>query len=123
MAIATAVSPPYSIILIVDPSDGEIPSSLNGGLVAATPSCIAVGTRAEDDGLTRISLGSAAELDHGDQLVFEGKIDTPTQKVCVRSVLGVRWLELAVSERQTAVRVWVNDPREPDQIVIGILTA
>jgi hypothetical protein len=48
------------VIFIMDQSVGEVPKAMNKALVAATPSCIAVGTLSEHDGETLISLSDGA---------------------------------------------------------------
>jgi hypothetical protein len=89
-------------------------------LIAATSSCIAVGCRSESDGETEFILGTTGDIDPGLHPAFEGMLKTPNRKVAVRSVLGKTILEATVSELQTKIRVWVNDPKEPDRIIIGI---
>src|SRR4051794_35842343 len=43
MRLSAEVAAPNSVVLVMDPIVGEIPHSMSGGLVAATPSCMAVG--------------------------------------------------------------------------------
>lgn len=121
MTISTRLAPPNSLVLIEDPSGGEIPDSMNQSLISATDSCIAVGCRAEDDGETEIVLGNCNKVDTGEQPMFDGLLRTPTRKLVVRTVLGITLLEMPVSETQTRLRIWVNDPTEPDRIAIGIV--
>lgn len=121
MTISTRLAPPNSLVLIEDTCGGEIPDSMNQSLIAATDSCIAVGCRAEDDGETEIVLGDCNKVDTGEQPVFDGLLRTPSRNLVVRTVLGVTLLEIPVSETQTRLRIWANDPTEPDRIAIGIV--
>ena len=120
MATSTKVAPPNSLVLISDPKGGEIPATMKGATIAATASCIAVGCQSDADGVTEFTLGTMHEVDPGDHPVFEGKLSTPNHKVAVRSVTGEIILEASVPQRQTTVRVWVNDPREPDRVIVGV---
>lgn len=120
MAISTRVAPPNSLVLIVDGRGGDVPASMRGSIVAATDSCIAVGCRAEDDGDTEITLGALEDTRSDDRLAYDGWLETPSRKVVVRSVEGADFLEMPVASEKTNVRVWVNDPQEPDRITVGI---
>ena len=65
MATSTRVKPPNSLVLVEDSSGGELPTSMNQSLIAATASCVAVGCRSEDDGETEIVLGHCSGVDTG----------------------------------------------------------
>ena len=120
MTVSAKVAPPNSLVLIADPSDGEIPDTMGGSLIAATSSCIAVGCRSEIDGETDFVLGAAREVDPGNGPVLTGRLETPSRKLAVRSVVGQTILEALVPDRVTSIRIWVNDPNEPDRVTIGI---
>ncbi len=120
MITSKRIAPPNSVILIEDPSGGEIPASMNQSVIAATDSCIAVGCLAEDDGETEIILGLSGEVSDGDQPAFDGLVKTPSRKVAVRTVHGVTVLETAVPKSEARVQVWVNDTREPDRITVAV---
>lgn len=121
MATSTRLAPPNSLILVEDSNGGEIPDSMNQSLIAATDSCIAVGCRAEDDGETEIVLGDCSDVDTGEQPFFDGVLRTPSRKLVVRTVLGVTLLEMPVSKTETRLKIWANDPAEPDRIAVGIM--
>jgi hypothetical protein len=118
--VSTCISPPYSLVLLLDPEKGVVPQTMAGRLVAATESCVAVGCRAEDDGSTRITMGKAVHVDPGYQPLFEGDIETPSQYLEVQSVEGTTLLRTSVQGHRTRVSIWVNDTKEPDEITVGI---
>lgn len=120
MAVSVRVAPPNSLVLVEDPSGGDIPASMHR-LIAATDSCIAVGCLAENDGETEIVLEYCSSVDTGDQLEFEGLLRTPNCKIAIRTVYGVTLLEMPVAAAETRVRIWVNDLKEPDRITVGIM--
>lgn len=106
----------------MDRSVGVIPETLGGGLVAATRSCIAVGTREEHDGETSISISDeGAPSGVGSHPVFDGVIETPSKVLSVCSVLDDVFLELSVVAPKTRVQVWANDLAEPDVLAIIVL--
>lgn len=106
----------------MDRSAGVIPEKMGGALIAATPSCVAVGTREEHDGDTSISLSDEGTPgDIGSDPVFEGFVETPSKVLSVCSVLDEVFLELPVPAERTRLRIWANDPVEPDVIAITIV--
>jgi len=120
MAASTKVAPPNSVALIADPSRAEIPETMGGSLIASTNSCVVVACRSDVDGETEFTLGSTREVDPGDRPAFQGMLKTPGRKIAVRSVLGQTMLEAPVPQDQTKIRIWVNDPKEPDRVIVGI---
>ena len=120
LAKSAKIAPPHSLILIADPTEGAIPATMSGSLIAATDTCIAVGCRSDADGDTEFTLGETADVDPGGQPAFLGKLKTPSRKLMLRTVIGQTILETPVPQQETTVRVWTNDPSEPDQVVVGI---
>lgn len=119
MIRSTTIAPPNSLVLVEDPSGGEVPESMGSSVTASTDSCIAVGCRSESDGKSEVVLGPSAEMDPGTSPVLDQELSTPSRKVVVRTVLGDTVLESPVSTEKTRIRVWVNDQKEPDRILIG----
>ncbi|MBC7150846.1 MAG: hypothetical protein H5U22_15780 [Rhizobium sp.] len=113
------IAPPNSVVLIEDSLGGDIPESMNQSLVASTDSCIAVGCRAEADGETEIIIDDYDRSDIG-ELIFDGVLRTDSQKLVVSTVLSAVLLEAQVPDTETRLRIWANDRREPDRILIGI---
>ena len=118
MSIEISIAPPNSIIFISDPTQRvEIPSDVGSNLVAATPSCVSIGTLAEMDGVTKIQLGrDAPDIEAG--LVFDGDLQTPGYKVAVSDIHAVSILTMDVPSATTRLKVWANDSMEPDLIVV-----
>jgi hypothetical protein len=120
--ISTRVAPPNSLILVEDASGGTIadPELLRHSSITATDSCVAICCLNWQDGDTEITLGSTREVDPGSPPAFQGTVRTPSGNIVVRSVSREVILELAVAKPETAIRVWVNHPREPDNVIIGV---
>jgi len=119
MTASARAAPPNSLVLIGDTSDWVLPESMGQSLISATDSCVAVGCRAADDGETEFVLGSAREVDPGEPPAFEAVLRTPSRRIAVCSVLGESILDAGVDGQRTRVRVWLNDPVEPDRIIVG----
>jgi hypothetical protein len=120
MAISQKLAPPYSIVLISDPAGGKVPYGVRGQLIVATNSSVAVGCLSEVDGETEFVLGASSEVNPGEPPTFEGKISTPSRRLEISSMLGDSILTTPVPQYETMVRIWVNDPKEPDRVIVGI---
>jgi hypothetical protein len=120
MAVRARVAPPYSMVLVCAPSNRTISNTMTGALITATRHFIAVGCRSHGDGMTDLALGASLTLDPGDLPAFEGFLETPERIIAVRSVVGDTFLQFPVPGRETLVRVWVNDAKEPDRILVGV---
>jgi len=113
------LAPRNSLVLIMDQTVGEVPENMGQSLLAATRSCIAIGTRSETDGQTRISLSDEKPFGiPNEPPVFDGVIPTPSKMLTVCSVLDESLLALSVLHSNTRVQIWANDRIEPDRIWI-----
>jgi hypothetical protein len=124
MKMKTTVSVAYSVILVMDQTIGVIPEAMNGGVIAATPSCIAVGTASEIDGQVEIELmDEPLEFDVELRCVSETTLRTPNREVAVCSVHHETLLAISVERDISRIQVWVNHPSEPDRIVVAVRPA
>ena len=117
---STRVSPPNSVVLLMDAGGGVVPKTMAGSVIAATETCIAVGCKSEDDGNTELTLGSVQQVGLKERPTFEGRIATPSRRIVIKNVLGEYLLEEMVLNDESTLRIWLNDPMEPDKIVVGI---
>lgn len=114
------IAAPNSLILVLDPDTGELPASLGGGSLAATPTGLAIGTLNEFDGETTVHLGEPADYPEvaGQVLRWQGTLGTEG-RVGILNVYNELLLERAAPE-QAEVVVWANDSEEPDEIWVLI---
>ena len=116
-------APPNSLILIHGSSNADIPNSMDGKGISATPSCIAVGTLSQQDGETSIVLTdeiSALTADEALHIVYTGQLETPNREILVENVLGDLILKMPTKEKHTKISVFSNHDSEPDKLVIII---
>jgi len=110
------IAPPNSLLLLMDQATGEIPDIIGERLVAATSSCVAVGTLSEQDGTTRLTLTDEPAPEDDAAPVYDGVIATPARKLAACTVLLETIVEIDVPSQATRVRVWANHATEPDDI-------
>jgi hypothetical protein len=123
MIIESKVAVDNSVILVMDGVDVEVPQSMGGGVIASTPTCIAIGTLAEMDGSPTIILTDekyTGESSLNMRLAYAGKLLTPRKEITVFTVALQPLAHLAVVDVETNVEVWLDDEIEPERIVIHV---
>jgi hypothetical protein len=123
MTVKTKIAVQNCLLFVMDKDSGEVPESMDG-LVAATPSCIAVGTLSGADGKTSVTL-SDDRLQGTENLkkVYSGILETPKNIVQICTVLDEAILTLRVPNHRSAVEIWANSENEPDELCVLILDA
>lgn len=119
-AIRTRVAPPNSLLFISGPDGGSAPFPERGAAILSTPSCISVSCLMSQDGESEVVLGPAKDIHPGRSPAFDGQLEVPHRVVTISTVEGEIVLEAPVADRRTRVRIWVNRPRDPDEIIVGL---
>ncbi len=120
MVVKRCIAPPYSVILVSELGKGAVPSSMDGSVIAATASCIAIGCRSEVEGVTEMTVGSISEIGLTTPPAFSGVLATPGKIVALQTVFNEPIMEMAVQSDRTPIKIWVNDSHEPDKIFVGL---
>jgi hypothetical protein len=74
----------------------------------------------EQDGPTSIMMGDMQDVVPENELVFDDMLETPHRMVMVSTVDEIKVLEMKVAATRIRVRVWVNDLRWADKVVVGL---
>lgn len=120
MITQETVTPQNSLLLVMDRELGDIPDKIEG-LVAVTPSCIAIGTRSASDGGTIVVLADEEiHLDQSFREVFNGVLETPTREIQVSDVLLEPLVTLPVAGVITSVSIWVDHETEPARVYVFV---
>jgi len=114
------VAVPNGVVFLSDPSGGKIPEPVRGAMFLSTSSCIGIGCKVDCEGHVEFVIGLDQEVNPGEQPAFAGTLATPNRAVVVSSVRGEAILAVDVPTVSTEVRIWVNDPSEPDRVVVGL---
>ena len=119
--VVTRVSAPKALVLVEDSGGGELPLTIPGQLVAATANSVAVGCATAS--ATEVAIADLGIVPPAGALVFEGRLETPSRRVAVRTILGATLLEVIVPSTDTQLRIWANAASEPTEITIGVARA
>lgn len=120
MAIREAVvRPPYSVVVVGD-RNATVPSAMAGRVVSATDTCLAVSTRSEVDGPTRIRLIDATDavVDLPRNVAFQGELRVNSHELTIASVDGEVYLRGEVDDTSVGVNIFVDDDAEPADISV-----
>lgn len=114
------VAPPNSVLLVVTAATPDIPEAMEGQLVTATSTSVAIGTLSAVDGPTtaRLTDDEPATDDEALELVFNGTLRNLGGSVRICSVSLNTYLEKKHDSATIALKIWANDPMEPDLIVV-----
>jgi hypothetical protein len=116
------LSPPNSIILIMNVDTGVPPRSFFGRRIATTNSCVAVTTLNEFDGETTISFTDEATIgSHSTRnLIFDGSIDVQGRELSVVSAHNEVLMTLPLGRNFAHVSIESNELDEPSEIFIFV---
>jgi hypothetical protein len=109
-----------SLLYIRDAQEEDLPDIDGRGAFWFTPSCVAVSCLPDCDGPTTITVGAMSEVAVGKKLLFDGRLETPSHRIIVETVLGNTVLEQNVPTAMTRVRIWTNGYRDTDKVEIGL---
>lgn len=122
----TTLSPPNSIIFLFDQTNkAVVPPEYNASrVVSSNNNCVSIGTRSEFDGETTVELNSYQGGRFDPELIWfhDIKIATPGGIVSVVTSHNDALLTVSSGTRATRLAIGLNDPSEPDIIVIRIVS-
>lgn len=116
---ALSVNPTNSLLLFMDAQAPQIPESMGGKAVAATDSCIAVGTREEYGGPIELRIASADEGINLPALeIYDGVLRVTSGSLAVANIFGKQFVRWPLNTSSVSVRIYTNHSTEPDEIVV-----
>jgi len=120
--LKAVLCPPNAILFVFDPTNKDvvIPAYVDGELTASSSTCVSVGTQADVDGDTDISLDVEGADPAGMQQAFFGVIGAPGGKVAVVTSQFQRVLEIEVPAGSVEVSIWSDELRNPGRIAVNV---
>lgn len=114
------VAPEYNSFYIAGRRGVNVPIDFDHGFIASSSECITVPCLYWNEGDTSITLGRTSDLDRVDPPRFEGDLQTPQRRVLLFDANMPEIMSMVVPGAVTRIRIWTNDPREPDEVTIGV---
>jgi hypothetical protein len=119
MTVRTIViAPEYVSFYIAGKRKIVVPINHDRGGLAATDDCITVPALYWNEGDTNITIGPFEELNQLPAPDFDGLMNTPENKIML-SDANDDIADIAVPTTRTRIRIWLDHPTQPENIVIG----
>jgi hypothetical protein len=116
-----SVAPEYLSFYIAGVDDITVPLDHDGIGIVASGQCINVSCLYWNEGDTTITLGPFEELPtRAERPRFDGSLDTPEYRVVLSDANMPEILSMEVPGTKTRVRIWMNRPQYPDDVVIAL---
>lgn len=113
---------PNALISGMDYEHGELPETLDSGIVATIHSCFAIGTIPDCAGTVHTLLTDEPHMINATDmhLAWSGTVHTPNKEISVCSVCIEQLMSISVGDTDPYFRRWANDLEEPDRLIITI---
>jgi hypothetical protein len=115
------ISPTYVSFYAAGSDSVEIPLDLDrvGGIISASD-CLNIPALYWNDGDTTVTLGHASEIKETRAPDYDGMLETPNKVVLLFDAEVDEFMSIEVSTHKTRIRVWINHPTQPDEVVIAV---
>lgn len=122
MRSTATVAVPNAILFVFDPAhpDVSVPDFDPGALLAATGTCLSIGTQLDVDGDTEVTLGNEHPSPGDLSLAGTARIAVASGTLAVETCERRRVASIEVPRGVVALTVWVDHPRFPTRVVIGV---
>jgi len=114
-----AITPRYVSFYAAGSRFIEIPLSMEKKGIIASPLCVNIPAMYWNDGDTSVTLGHFDEVAQARQPDFDGLIATPERELVIFDAEMPEIMKTSVPTQETRVRIWMNHPTEPNDVVIA----
>lgn len=114
-----AIAPEYLSIYIAGRTGVDIPMHMDRQGIFASPLCINVPAYDWNHGDTNVTFGPFDELDETAAPTFDGILDTSQKRLIVFGATVSEYFSATVPSTRTRIRVWLDHPIEPSNVVIA----
>jgi hypothetical protein len=120
MAQTRVIEPRYLSFYAAGSLSVEIPLSMEGLGIVASRECVNIPAIYWNDGSTTVTLGDFGEIAKSGAPDFDGFVSTPSRELILFDAEMPEIMRAAVPSRDTRLRIWMNHPTQPDDVVIAI---
>ena len=86
--------------------------------IFSSPDCINIPALYWNDGDTHVIFGPDSEIIKAGQPDFDGILNTGNKEIILFDALEPQFAIAHVPSEKTRIRIWMNHPTSPDQVVI-----
>lgn len=120
MSVETlTIAPEYLSIYIAGRTGVDIPMHMDRQGIFASPQCINVPAYDWNHGDTNVTFGPFDELNETAEPAFDGFLETSHKRLIVFGATVSEYISTTVPSTKTRIRIWIDHPIEPSNVVIA----
>lgn len=113
------ITPEYLSIYVAGRRNVKIPLHMDRQGTFASSDCINVPAYYWSDGDTNVTFGPISEITGIRKPDFDGILNTPNNELILFDAIEPEFASAHVPSTKTRVRVWIDHPIEPENVVIA----
>lgn len=120
MTTRKTIRPINSMVFIHDATQFDVPDLEADKPVTSTAKCVQMLTYPECGGRTDVTFGPLTGAEPSFPLYHDALLETPSRTVVMSTVDEQLLFSVPVPDPMTRVRIWLNRPWQPDEVVVGL---
>lgn len=114
-----SIAPEYNSVYLASRDIRDVPYDFREKVIPHTSDCISIPCTYWDDGDTHFTVGEASEITMPTPPTFDGILNTPDKRLVFFDANEPEFASLSVPTGKTRIRVWIDHPTEPENVVIA----
>jgi hypothetical protein len=113
------ITPEYLSIYVAGRRNVKIPLHMDRYGIFSSSDCINVPACYWSDGDTNVTFGPILEITEVRDPDFDGILNTPNNELILFDAIEPEFASAQVPSAKTRIRVWIDHPIEPENVVIA----
>ena len=113
------ITPEYLSFYVAGRRNVTIPLHMDRPGIFSSPDCIKVPALYWNDGDTSVTFGPILEITETRDPDFDGILNTPNNELILFDAIEPEFASAKVPSTKTRIRVWIDHPIEPENVVIA----
>lgn len=114
-----SIAPEYVSFYVAGRRNVRIPTHMDRRGVLSSKDCILIPAYYWSDGDTYVTFGPASEVTEARNPDFDGILNTPNNEIILFDANNPQFAISHVPSEKTRIRVWMDHPIEPQNVVIA----
>lgn len=114
-----SMAPEYVSFYVAGRRNVDIPTHMDRRGVLSSKDCILIPALYWNDGDTHVTFGPASEIKENRKPDFDGILNTPNNEIILFDANNPQFAISRVPSAKTRIRVWIDHPTEPENVVIA----
>lgn len=114
-----SIAPEYVSFYAAGRRNVDIPTHMDRRGILSSKDCILIPALYWNDGDTHITFGPHFEITETREPDFDGMLNTPNQELILFDANEPQYAIARVLSTKTRIRVWIDHPTEPENVIIA----